>query len=49
LAGVVKATAAGELDAGDILAAVTPGNGKSLPPVLAAAPLIEAGIVDSIC
>ncbi len=33
----------------DILAAVTPGGGKSLLPVIAAARLIEAGIVDRIC
>ena len=33
----------------DILAAVTPGCGKSLLPVLTAEPLIKAGIVESIC
>ena len=33
----------------DILAAVTPGGGKSLLPVIAAARLIEAGQVERIC
>ena len=33
----------------DILAAVTPGGGKSLLPVIAAARLIAAGVVDRVC
>ena len=33
----------------DILAAVTPGGGKSLLPVIAAASLIRAGIIDRLC
>ncbi|WP_280855177.1 DEAD/DEAH box helicase [Pararoseomonas indoligenes] len=49
LAAVVQAMAAGETEARDILAAVTPGGGKSLLPVLAAAALIGAGIVERVC
>jgi len=46
----VRALAAGEAsDISDILAAVTPGGGKSLLPVIAAARLIAAGIVDRVC
>ena len=41
--------AAGQTDARDILAAVTPGGGKSLLPVIAASRLIAAGIVDRVC
>ena len=37
------------MGARDILAAVTPGGGKSLLPVLAAARLIEAGIAERVC
>ena len=33
----------------DVLAAVTPGGGKSLLPVIAGAHLIRAGIVERIC
>ena len=33
----------------DILAAVTPGGGKSLLPVIAAARLIAAGVVERVC
>src|SRR5919202_2174486 len=33
----------------DILAAVTPGGGKSLLPVIAAARLIEAGRIERVC
>jgi len=36
-------------DVRDILAAVTPGGGKSLLPVIAAARLIAAGIIDTVC
>ena len=49
LAGVADAIAGGRTDARDILAAVTPGGGKSLLPVLAAARLVAAGIVDRVC
>src|SRR5919202_1260619 len=50
LANLVGAIAAGEATAvTDILAAVTPGGGKSLLPVIAAARLIEAGRIDRIC
>ena len=45
----MTAIGAGETDARDILAAVTPGGGKSLLPVIAAARLIEAGIVERVC
>ena len=47
--GVVEALAAGEAEARDILAAVTPGGGKSLLPVLAAARLMAAGLVERVC
>src|SRR5919199_263537 len=49
------ATLAGEIATGqatattDILAAVTPGGGKSLLPIIAAARLIEAGRIERIC
>ena len=47
---IVQAMAAGEAeDVRDILAAVTPGGGKSLLPVLAASTLMRAGIVDRVC
>jgi superfamily II DNA or RNA helicase len=46
---VVEAVASGQTDARDILAAVTPGGGKSLLPVIAAARLVAAGIVDRVC
>jgi superfamily II DNA or RNA helicase len=50
LLGIVQAIASGEArSVSDILAAVTPGGGKSLLPVIAAARLIEAGIVDRVC
>jgi superfamily II DNA or RNA helicase len=50
LANLVAAIAAGEAtEIADILAAVTPGGGKSLLPVIAAARLIEAGRVERIC
>jgi superfamily II DNA or RNA helicase len=49
LAGVVEAIATGQTEARDILAAVTPGGGKSLLPVIAAARLIAAGVVDRVC
>jgi len=50
VAAIVQAVAAGEAgDMADILAAVTPGGGKSLLPVIAAAALIRAGVVDRVC
>ncbi len=50
VAAIVQAIAAGEAaDITDILAAVTPGGGKSLLPVIAAAPLLSAGMIDRIC
>jgi len=49
LAGVIEAIASGRIDARDVLAAVTPGGGKSLLPVIAAARLIAAGIVERVC
>src|SRR5918997_5658196 len=50
LAGLVAAMARGEATGvTDILAAVTPGGGKSLLPVIAAARLIEANKVERIC
>src|ERR671917_2786320 len=50
LAGLVAAMARGEATGvTDILAAVTPGGGKSLLPVIAAARLIAAGQVERIC
>ncbi len=50
VAAIVQAVAAGDAgDMADILAAVTPGGGKSLLPVIAAAALIRAGVVDRVC
>ncbi len=49
LLGVVQAMAGGQTEARDILAAVTPGGGKSLLPVLAAHTLIGAGLVERVC
>ena len=49
LAALVQAIAAGEADhVRTILAAVTPGGGKSLLPVIAAARLIAGGCVDRV-
>ena len=49
-AGIVQAIAAGLAhDITDILAAVTPGGGKSLLPVIAAAPLLAAGRIERVC
>ena len=49
VAGLVQAIAGGELGGvRDILAAVTPGGGKSLLPVIAAATLIAADTVERI-
>ncbi len=50
LSAVVEAIAAGDAPGiRDILAAVTPGGGKSLLPVIAAARLIAAGAVERVC
>ena len=49
LAGVIAAIAERRTEARDILAAVTPGGGKSLLPVLAATRLIAAGMVARVC
>lgn len=50
LANLVAAIGRGEASGvTDILAAVTPGGGKSLLPVIAAARLIEAGTIERIC
>src|SRR5919202_1003879 len=50
LANLVGAIVTGEATAvTDILAAVTPGGGKSLLPVIAAARLIEAGRIERVC
>ncbi len=50
VARIVAAIAAGEAnDISDILAAVTPGGGKSLLPVIAASQLMAAGLVDRVC
>ncbi len=50
IAAIVAAIAAGEAaEITDILAAVTPGGGKSLLPVLAAAALVAAGLIDRVC
>jgi superfamily II DNA or RNA helicase len=46
---VVAAIADGRTQSRDILAAVTPGGGKSLLPVLAAAQLMKAGLIDRVC
>lgn len=46
---VAAEMAAGLTDVRDVLAAVTPGGGKSLLPVLAAARLLRAGVVDRVC
>ena len=50
IAAIVQAIAAGQgADITDILAAVTPGGGKSLLPVIAAAALLSAGVIDRVC
>ncbi len=45
----MSAIASGDTEARDILAAVTPGGGKSLLPVLAAARLVAAGVIERMC
>ena len=50
IAGIVSAIVSGEAGGlRDVLAAVTPGGGKSVLPLIAAARLIEAGIADRVC
>ena len=50
IAGIVSAIVSGEAGGlRDVLAAVTPGGGKIVLPVIAAARLIEAGIADRVC
>lgn len=49
VSNIVRAIAGRQTDVRDILAAVTPGGGKSLLPVIAAARLIEAGVADRVC
>ena len=49
LAAIAAALAAGDTEIRDVLAAVTPGGGKSLLPVIAAAHLHAAGRIDRIC
>ncbi len=50
IAGIVSAIVSGEAgDLRDVLAAVTPGGGKSVLPLIAASRLIEAGIADRVC
>src|SRR4051795_9751808 len=49
LVGVIEAIASGRTNARDILAAVTPGGGKSLLPVIAASRLIASGMVERVC
>ena len=49
LSRIIDAIATDGAEVRDILAAVTPGGGKSLLPVIAAARLIAAGIVDRVC
>ena len=50
IAAIVRAVASGEASQiTDILAAVTPGGGKSLLPVIAASTLLAAGIIDRVC
>ncbi len=45
----MAALVSGKTEVRDILAAVTPGGGKSLLPVLAAAQLVKAGLIDRVC
>lgn len=47
--GIAAQMVEGLTDVRDILAIVTPGGGKSLLPVLTAARLIRAGLVDRVC
>jgi superfamily II DNA or RNA helicase len=50
VAGIARAIADGAAsDVADVLAAVTPGGGKSLLPVIMAGRLVEAGVVERVC
>ncbi len=50
IAAIVQAIAAGQgADITDILAAITPGGGKSLLPVIASATSLSAGVIDQVC
>ena len=50
LSAIVRAIASGEAgEITDVLAAVTPGGGKSLLPMIAASALLWAGIIDRVC
>ena len=50
LAAIVQAIVSGQTtELTDILAAVTPGGGKSLLPVIAAAALVSANIIERVC
>src|SRR3954465_9010550 len=46
---IVCGIAPGESPVRDILAAVTPGGGKSLLPVIAAARLVASGLIERVC
>lgn len=49
VSGIAQAIAHGQTDIRDVLAAVTPGGGKSLLPVILGAALHQAGKIDRIC
>ncbi|WP_149650112.1 DEAD/DEAH box helicase [Azospirillum argentinense] len=49
VAGIAAAIAQRQTDVRDVLAAVTPGGGKSLLPVIMGAALMRAGLIDRIC
>ncbi len=49
IAGIAQAIAQDQTEVRDVLAAVTPGGGKSLLPVIMAAHLIRAGTIDRVC
>jgi len=49
VAGIAQAIARHETNVRDVLAAVTPGGGKSLLPVLMGAALFDAGVIDRVC
>ncbi len=49
VAGIAQAIARQETGVRDVLAAVTPGGGKSLLPVLMGARLFDAGVIDRVC
>ncbi|KAA0684146.1 DEAD/DEAH box helicase [Roseomonas genomospecies 6] len=49
VAGIAGAIAQRQTDVRDVLAAVTPGGGKSLLPVIMGAALMRAGLIDRIC